>query len=92
MISYVTNCNQQVLMLTLGYATVVFEGLFAFLMWSRRWRWPLLIVGLGLHVGIIVMFPIPWFGLAVVALYSLMVPDGVWEQLRSIGVAQRRAL
>ncbi len=68
-------------MLTLGYVTVVFECLFPFVMWIDRVRPLLLVIGLGLHLGIIVMFPIPWFGLAMVSLYLLMIPDNWWVLL-----------
>ncbi|MCZ6574084.1 MAG: HTTM domain-containing protein [Planctomycetota bacterium] len=79
------------LMLGLGYATLVFETLFPFLMWFDRLRWPLLGIGLGLHLGITLAFPIPWFGLTVVALYVLLVPPRVWDALdRKLGVERDR--
>lgn len=40
-----------------------------------------MIVGIGLHVGILVEFPIPWFALGVIGCYVLMVPFSWWRCL-----------
>lgn len=64
-----------------GYLTLVFETSFIFLFWFRRFRVPLLIIGLGLHIGILITFPIPWFALAVAATYILLVPVAWYRQL-----------
>ena len=71
----------KLLMITLGYLTLVFEVVFIVAMWFDRLRPLLLVIGLGLHLGIVVTFPIPWFGLAVAALYALLVPDSWWRRL-----------
>ncbi|MBO9153255.1 DCC1-like thiol-disulfide oxidoreductase family protein [Chitinophaga sp. GCM10012297] len=65
----------------LGYLTLAFETVFVFLFWFRKFRVPLLIIGLGLHIGILVQFPIPWFALGYSAIYLLMVPVKVWKKL-----------
>ncbi len=72
------------LMLSMGYLTLVFEALFVVAMWFDRLRPLLLLIGMGLHLGIVVMFPIPWFGLAVAALYVLLIPDDWWTWLGSL--------
>lgn len=64
----------------LGYLTLVFETLFVFLIWFRRLRPLLLFVGVGLHLGIAMTFPIPWFGLAAAAIYLLLVPPAWYER------------
>ncbi|MGD9855881.1 MAG: HTTM domain-containing protein [Planctomycetaceae bacterium] len=69
------------LMQALSHITLVFESLFLLLMWSDRLRPWLFAVGVGLHLGIVVMFPIPWFGFAVFALYLLLIPDEWWQAL-----------
>lgn len=74
--------NQKWLVLGLGYLTLVFETVFIFLFWHRLARVPLLIVGVGLHAGIVLQFPIPLFGLAVLAAYLTMVPVSCWAILR----------
>lgn len=66
--------DQKWLVLGLGYLTLVFESLFLALVWFDRLRPALLAIGLGLHLGIGLAFPIPWFALGVVALYVLLVP------------------
>lgn len=68
--------NERWLVLTLGYVTVAFEFSFVVLMWFRRPRALLFIIGLGLHVGIFIAFPIPWFALAEVAVYVALMPLG----------------
>jgi hypothetical protein len=73
--------DQKSLMLFLGYTTIVLETVFIFLMWWRRSRVVLLFIGLGLHLAIAFVFPIPWFGLAVSALYLLLVPPHWYENL-----------
>jgi len=73
--------NNEYLTKFFGYLTVVFETVFIFLFWFRRFRLPLLIIGVGLHLGILISFPIPWFALAVVAAYILMVPVGIFKKI-----------
>lgn len=59
---------------TAGYGTLIFELSFAVLVWFRPLRWLLLLIGLLLHVGIGVVFPLPIFGLIMVALLAALVP------------------
>jgi predicted DCC family thiol-disulfide oxidoreductase YuxK len=63
----------------LGYMTLVFEAVFIFLMWIEAAAIPLAIVGLGLHLGITAVFPIPWFGLLVTTIYLLVIPPGLYR-------------
>lgn len=70
--------NQKYLMYFLGYLTLVFEAIFLFTFFRKRWRVPLLIIGIGLHVGILICYPIPWFALGMCSLYLLMVPISWW--------------
>ena len=74
--------NIRWLSITLGYTALIFEAVFIFIFWNRYARLPLLIIGLGMHAGIVVHFPIPWFGLAVMAMYITMVPVGFWAWLK----------
>ncbi|REC80198.1 hypothetical protein DRF60_00330 [Chryseobacterium elymi] len=73
--------DQKYLMLFLGYLTMVFELVFIFTFFRKKWRVPLLVIGLGLHLGILICYPIPWFGLGMCAIYLLMVPVSWWEKL-----------
>lgn len=75
----------------LGWLTLAFEALFLLLVWWRPLRPWLLAVGLGLHLGITVVFPIPWFGLAVACLYLLLIPAEAYERAgRWLGRATAR--
>lgn len=69
------------LVVGLSYLTLLFECLFLPLMWFDRLRPWLFLIGVGLHLGIVVMFPIPWFGFAVFGLYLLLVPDRWYARL-----------
>lgn len=73
--------NQKWLMLFLGYLVLVFEGVFIFLFWFKRFRIPFLCLGLFFHLGILIAYPIPWFALTAVAAYLLMVPVGFWLKI-----------
>ncbi|MGI0107078.1 DCC1-like thiol-disulfide oxidoreductase family protein [Salinimicrobium sp. WS361] len=75
--------NQKWLMLFLGYVTLIFETIFILTFYRKYWRIPLLIIGIGLHLGIVLFFPIPRFGLGMIALYLLMVPVSFWVWCRS---------
>lgn len=71
--------NQKVLIISLGYLTFTFEILFPFIFWMKKLRIPFLIIGIGLHLGILLEFPIPYFALGVVAVYALMIPNCFWN-------------
>lgn len=66
--------NQKTLLAFLSYLTLVFEATFLFAMWYRPLRPWLVVIGVGLHFGILVAFPIPFFGLTMLALYLLVAP------------------
>ena len=68
------------LMLAAGYVALVFEVVFPLMIWFRGLRTPLIIIGLVLHLGIALFFPIPIFSLVMVAFYLGFVPDGVYER------------
>ncbi len=75
--------NIKWLAIGMGYITVVFELIFLFTFFIKRFRVPLLIIGTGLHLGIILIFPIPWFGLCVLAIYLLMIPHACWKWMKN---------
>lgn len=70
--------NLKWLSIFLGYLTLAFELIFLFTFYRKKWRVPLLIIGIGLHVGIFLVYPIPWFGLGMICLYLLMIPFNFW--------------
>lgn len=74
--------NQKLLVQFLGYLTLAFELIFLFFFWFKRFRPVLLLIGIGLHIGILVEFPLPWFALGVTSIYLLMVPLKWWGFFR----------
>lgn len=75
--------NQEMIMKFLGYLTIVFELVFIFFYWNRWMKWPLLIVGVGLHIGIWIIFPIPQFAQGVIAIYALMLPLNFFDRFKT---------
>jgi predicted DCC family thiol-disulfide oxidoreductase YuxK len=73
--------NVKYLVVGLGYLTLIFETIFLFTFFRKSWRIPLLIIGIGLHIGILVCFPIPFFALGVSGIYLLMMPVGYWNKI-----------
>jgi predicted DCC family thiol-disulfide oxidoreductase YuxK len=65
----------------MGWLSLVFEFLFLFLFPFRRYRAILGVIGIGLHMGILLEFPIPLFALGFSTLYLLMVPAAFWRWL-----------
>jgi predicted DCC family thiol-disulfide oxidoreductase YuxK len=74
--------NQEFTMKFLGYLTIAFECVFIFFFWNKWFRWHLLLIGVGLHVGIYLLFPIPQFALGVICLYLLMLPENFWSKFK----------
>ncbi len=75
--------NQKFLMLFLGYLVLVFETIFIFFFFIKKLRIPFFIIGIGLHIGILLEYPIPYFALGVIAIYLLLVPVAYWDKLFS---------
>ncbi|MCE3280307.1 MAG: hypothetical protein K0S44_2498 [Bacteroidetes bacterium] len=73
--------NNEYLVKGMGYFIIVFETIFIFCMWFKYFRWTLFVFGMFIHLGILICFPIPFFALAVIAVYLLMVPVGVWNKI-----------
>jgi predicted DCC family thiol-disulfide oxidoreductase YuxK len=65
----------------LGYLVIVFEIVFLILMWFKSWRIPLLVLGIFFHIGILIVYPIPWFAISMCTIYLLMVPISWWKKI-----------
>ena len=65
----------------IGYSLIVFQFLFLPLFWFRRFRVPLLLMGVAFHVGIILSLNIYQFGFGMLAPYALLVPFSWWRTL-----------
>jgi predicted DCC family thiol-disulfide oxidoreductase YuxK len=72
--------NNEFIVKSVGYIVIAFEFAFVFLMWFKKFRVPLFLTGVLFHVGILLCFPIPWFALATIAVYLLMLPAGAWKK------------
>ena len=70
-----------------GYSLIVFQFLFLPLFWFRRFRVPLLLIGVAFHGGIILSLNIYQFGFGMLAPYALLVPFSWW---RALGKLLRR--
>lgn len=84
--------NQELLTKFFGYLTLIFEAIFIFLFWFKKFRLPFFIIGIGLHLGILISFPIPWFALTVVATYLLLLPVGYYRKLGQYLFKKRKTL
>jgi len=73
--------NQKFVMLLFGYLTLVFETIYIFIFYRKSWRLLVFFVGFMFHIGILVVFPIPFFALTICALYLLMVPVSFWQKM-----------
>lgn len=67
--------DHELLVKLAGYVTLGFELVFIFVFWIPRARIFLVAVGLVLHLGIAIVFPIPLFGLLVAVMYLNFFPD-----------------
>jgi predicted DCC family thiol-disulfide oxidoreductase YuxK len=74
--------NQKYIVLLMGYIVIAFEALFLFLIWFKRFHIGLLVIGLLLHIGILIAYPIPLFALGVAALYVLLLPESFFNYFR----------
>jgi hypothetical protein len=75
--------NNKFLSHSLGFITLIFEGVFLFFIWNKKFRFPLIVVGLGLHLGILIAYPIPLFALGITGLYILLLPYDLWTRMHN---------
>jgi hypothetical protein len=53
------------------FSTILWEAYFPALVWVKAIRYPLLFIGVMLHLGISTMLILPFFGLLMIVTYSL---------------------
>ena len=81
--------NVEFLEKILGYTVIVFQLVFLFLFWFRRFRVPLLLMGASFHTGIILSLNVYPFGFGMLVQYALLVPFRWWRGLgKAIGRKQ----
>ena len=73
--------NSEFLVKFMGYLSIAFEFAFLFLFPFKKFRLVLMMIGVSLHIGILIVFPIPYFAIGFGALYILMVPVYLWRRL-----------
>ena len=76
--------NHKVLMQIATYITLVFEGVFIFICFSKRFRVYVLIVGVLIHLGILFYFPLSLFALGILSLYVVLIPFSFWRFLSGL--------
>jgi predicted DCC family thiol-disulfide oxidoreductase YuxK len=69
--------------MAIGYTIILFQFVFVFLLWFRRFRVPLMLTGATFHTGIILSLNIYPFGFGMLVHYLLMVPFGWWRKLEN---------
>ncbi|MGV3697917.1 DCC1-like thiol-disulfide oxidoreductase family protein [Flavobacterium sp.] len=73
--------NQEYLIKSIGWGTIVFEFIFIAVFFRKKWRIPVYCIGMFLHVGILIEFPIPWFALTAIIMYLLIIPVSFWKRI-----------
>jgi hypothetical protein len=63
------------------YGTLIFEIYFPALVWSPKTRYPLLLAGVLMHVGIGLFMNIPYFAFLMVLLYVFFLPNEVVQEI-----------
>ncbi len=64
----------------MSYAVFFFEFIFCILVWFPSCRLLLALFGIPFHLGVAILFPIPFFGIGVAAVYLLLLPHWVWQR------------
>jgi len=75
-----------------GYTMIIFEFVFVFLFWFKKLRIPFFITGIGLHLGILIFFLIPWFALGYMAIYLLLVPVSYFRKFFAFFKSKKQTL
>lgn len=72
--------NTEWLVIFLSHLTVFFQVTYIFFIWFKRVKMLYIMIGIALHIGIFLSFPIPWFALTMVALYLALIPSRYYER------------
>ncbi len=83
--------NQEIFVKFLSHLTMLFEFMFIFLFWNKKFRVIMLIIGVGLHFGILLIYPIPYFAIGYITIYLLLVPVSIWDKIgKMINTKQKK--
>lgn len=72
----------ELLMKVTNYITVLWEFLFIFMLFSKKWRGLFALVGVGFHLGIALIFPFPLLCFGPIPFYFLFISDRFWHRFR----------
>ncbi|MES2837184.1 MAG: HTTM domain-containing protein [Bacteroidota bacterium] len=73
--------NNEYLSKFLGYFTMLFELVFIFLFWKKRFKIPFFLIGVIFHIGIFILWPIPYFAIGVIIIYTLLLQADLFEKI-----------
>ena len=63
-----------------SWLVLFYEACFFVLVWFRKVRLPLFLIGIPFHIGILLLYPIPWFALSYITVLTLLLPDTIWKK------------
>lgn len=71
--------NQEYFIRFLAYFSLLFESVFIFICFKKRYRIWVFSLGVLLHVGILICFPFSPFALGFISVYILLLPVSFWR-------------
>lgn len=80
-IDYAPFLDQRFFIYAANYIVLVFEAVFIFTFWFKQARWILWTGGIVMHLGILLIFPIPLFALGCMTVYILLLPSGLFRKV-----------
>lgn len=72
--------DEKWLMYGLNYVVIAFELLFVFLLFARKWHWLLVVIGIGFHAGIALLFPFSYISFGPIIYYTFFIPSSWWQR------------
>jgi predicted DCC family thiol-disulfide oxidoreductase YuxK len=84
--------NNEFLQKAIGYTILIFQFTFIFFFSDPRFRIIYLLIGLGLHLGIILFLNVYPYGIGLLIFYTLLVPREWWGAMGSLFKAKTPSL
>lgn len=75
--------NLEWLMKGINYVTMLWELLFIFMLFNKKWRTLFAVTGVLFHLVIATLFPFPLLCFGAVSFYVLFIPDSFWKRFSS---------
>jgi hypothetical protein len=70
--------DQQWLMYSLNYCVIAFELSFIYLLFHKKLHTLMVVLGIGFHIGIALLFPFTYISVGPIMFYTLLIPDWFW--------------